>query len=137
MKNEHMEEGGYLREGRLVEEVGEPWMRREGERTLAWGGRVAQGAVRFVFDIDAGLMLEFELEIGFARAAHSLKWRRKQVVTNPKRLGGVNGQNIRVKLLQNEGIQVYKLRHSVGIHQHKEESPRLKVIPQVFKKREH
>ena len=82
-------------------------------------------------------MLEFELEIGFTRAAHSLKWRRKQVVTNPKRLGGVNGRNIRVKLLQNEGIQVYKLRHSVGIHQHKEESPRLKVIPQVFKKREH
>ena len=39
MKDEHMEEGGYLREGRLVEEVGEPQMHREGERTLAQGGR--------------------------------------------------------------------------------------------------
>ena len=48
---------------------------------------MTQGAVRF---IDAGLMLGFELEIGFARAAHSLRWRRKHVVTNPKRLGGAN-----------------------------------------------
>ena len=52
--------------------------------------------------------------------------------------GEISGSNyIRVKLLENEGIQVYKLqqcRHSSQIHQHKEESPRLKVIPQVFRK---
>jgi hypothetical protein len=51
-----------------VEELGKPQDTREKGRGL-WHeverGGPRRGAVRFMFNIDAGLMLGFELEVGF------------------------------------------------------------------------
>ena len=58
MEDRCIEEGGDLREGKLVEEVGEPQdAQRSGEGSATrWKG-VGQGAVIFMFDIDARSML--------------------------------------------------------------------------------
>ena len=40
-------------------------MQRRGEGSGMGWEEVVQGAVRFMFDIDAGLTLGFELEMGF------------------------------------------------------------------------
>ena len=70
-----MEEGGDLREGKLMEEVGRPRGRRGKGSGTRWKG-VSWGAVRFMFDIDAGSTLGFELEVGFENLKLSLTEKR-------------------------------------------------------------
>ena len=71
------------------------------------------------------------------RWSHSLRWSRKRAVINPERLDGANGRNMKYQDRIIEKWGRLCLRHGVGVHQHREESPRLKVVPQVFRKREH
>jgi len=69
-----------------VEEVGEPQDvqgRGEGSGTR-WKG-VGQGAVRFVFNIDARLMLGFELKVGFKTESNC----KKRVMVSCESIGNL------------------------------------------------